>query len=778
MSLPGRSLQQHGRYAMVRKKKTNVLDHSLLAGVVAILIFCGTFLLLHFLSRSYHRNASQSDFNSEKRPQSEFQESGPCRRICYTNECIKTAADILQMLDPTADPCQDFYRYACGGYNGVPTEHRTRDIYAWVVEDKAVKLFRELIKKIPKSIPEDTPGSSLTKIRKFYDSCIDTATSERNAVRTAIRYLEHFGIKDWPELPSTFIFSDPDLDEVLVRMALYKQRPFFEVRPQVFRLENETGTGIPFELHPDFEMKISMAYRYVSIFHEEHVVEEEKMTQIKEILEYFIPNSTARSEILTNVLTFDFALYNLIKRTNEREERCSGNSTSECPDDVMHDCSQKGHKERDRWCKLAEEILDRSGFLKKNSPMPLLLEDKEHFQELSLFIDSANQRTIAHALAIQFFLENAFFLNSGLRRKTASLDEFKDEIPGKYMHEMPEMGRSEFCTVWVSYRLPILAETAFFVSKYNNSELRKEVNEIYSDIKEISLTTVRESSWTDSKAKDAVEKVFSKVYFMPESRLPYVTDLLKVDDLYKEVDITEENFLANDLESRKLGAVLFFRNMDNLTKIAQYNTIPFKFYPQYHDPAWAINFELGNLLFPTVTSNRPRYVNLGHFGVIVGHEISHAVEIEIFEESYENKSEVFANALEEKKECFANHYSQYEIYTSGQKIQGNVTFRENLPDYLGILAAFKSLKKYQENHGFEEMLPGLHFNNDQMFFITAAQNWCEAHTAEGLQYYLKDFHSTPHARVLGAFRNLDVFSQAFKCPSGSSMNPSDKCWFE
>ena len=37
-------------------------------------------------------------------------------KVCLSPECVKVSAEIINSADFTADPCEDFYQYACGGW--------------------------------------------------------------------------------------------------------------------------------------------------------------------------------------------------------------------------------------------------------------------------------------------------------------------------------------------------------------------------------------------------------------------------------------------------------------------------------------------------------------------------------------------------------------------------------------------------------------------------------------------------------------------------------------
>lgn len=79
-------------------------------------------------------------------------------------------------------------------------------------------------------------------------------------------------------------------------------------------------------------------------------------------------------------------------------------------------------------------------------------------------------------------------------------------------------------------------------------------------------------------------------------------------------------------------------------------------------------------------------------------------------------------------------------------------------------------------HGEEPLLPGIDMTHDQLFFLNYAQIWCGSMRPEdALTKVRSSVHSPGPTRVWGPLSNSDDFAKAYECPSGSRMNPVDKC---
>ena len=58
--------------------------------------------------------------------------------FCVSKECITAAADLLENMDDSVDPCEDFYNFACGGFieNKVIPDDKSKFSSFTVLSDK------------------------------------------------------------------------------------------------------------------------------------------------------------------------------------------------------------------------------------------------------------------------------------------------------------------------------------------------------------------------------------------------------------------------------------------------------------------------------------------------------------------------------------------------------------------------------------------------------------------------------------------------------------------
>jgi predicted metalloendopeptidase len=130
--------------------------------------------------------------------------------------------------------------------------------------------------------------------------------------------------------------------------------------------------------------------------------------------------------------------------------------------------------------------------------------------------------------------------------------------------------------------------------------------------------------------------------------------------------------------------------------------------------------------------------------------------------------------FQDKAECIVKQYGSYEALP-GLFLRGRFVEQENIADNGGTHLSYIAFKKQIGNELYSPS-PVVGLTNEQLFFVSYAQQWCFKMTDDYTRFWvLTNQHSVPHLRVRGVISNMEPFGPAFQCPVGSTYNPKHKC---
>ncbi|KAG1667206.1 Neprilysin-1 [Nymphon striatum] len=208
----------------------------------------------------------------------------------------------------------------------------------------------------------------------------------------------------------------------------------------------------------------------------------------------------------------------------------------------------------------------------------------------------------------------------------------------------------------------------------------------------------------------------------------------------------------------------------------------------YHRERNEVIFPAGMMQPPFYNPWSPKSLNYGGIGVIIGHEITHLLDVEVLEETDSEKvftKKSLLNFLKRSK-CVYDHYETITIDLPEQQKQWSRPLsmtqsirikarQENIADMSGVKLAFEALKKWEKENHAEMLLPGLSLNHNQLFFLNYAQVWCEVKKKKLNGLKKANTHSPKHMRVIGPLSNSEDFAKVYSCSERSNMNPKNKC---
>jgi endothelin-converting enzyme/putative endopeptidase len=167
-------------------------------------------------------------------------------------------------------------------------------------------------------------------------------------------------------------------------------------------------------------------------------------------------------------------------------------------------------------------------------------------------------------------------------------------------------------------------------------------------------------------------------------------------------------------------------------------------------------------------------INFGGVGGVIGHEITHHFDAEGRQYDVDGNLAPWWSPDDDARyraraACFVDEYSGFHS-DDGTPVDGRLTLSENLADNGGLRLAWDALQPAQDGPRRDGFTPA------QRFFLAWAQIRCEAMTPEAARAQLRgDPHAPGRWRVNGVVRNMPELQAAFACPAGAPMAPSTRC---
>ena len=239
--------------------------------------------------------------------------------------------------------------------------------------------------------------------------------------------------------------------------------------------------------------------------------------------------------------------------------------------------------------------------------------------------------------------------------------------------------------------------------------------------------------------------------------------------------IDRASFMGNEIRIRQRNTARSRAQLGQKVDRAQWFLSPLSVNAIYEPSANDVTLPAALLATPFFQASRANAANFGALGAVVGHEVSHGFDDQ--GRHYDGNGTLrdwwtpgVEASFDERTQCLVNQFDAFEPLP-GEHVNGDLTLGENIADLGGLTIAHAAL--------FDESEPatgGDGFDAEQVFFLSYAQVWCEnVRPDTQSQWLLTDPHAPGKLRVNGPLSNLPEFREAFSCSESDPMVRAEAC---
>jgi putative endopeptidase len=202
-------------------------------------------------------------------------------------------------------------------------------------------------------------------------------------------------------------------------------------------------------------------------------------------------------------------------------------------------------------------------------------------------------------------------------------------------------------------------------------------------------------------------------------------------------------------------------------------TVNASYNPTHND----ITFPAGILQPPFFDPQADDAVNYGGMGAVIGHEMTHGFDDQGRRFDAQGNLRDWwtpedAARFKERAQRIIDQFDAYTVVDSSTHVNGRLTTGENIADLGGLKVAYAAFERSLRGKPHPPMIDGL--TAEQRFFLAWAQIWRSKSTDQSLRNLVRvDPHAPALWRVMGPLSNLPEFAAAFHCKAGDAMVRAD-----
>jgi putative endopeptidase len=630
-------------------------------------------------------------------------------------------------LDRTANACDDFYRFADGGWmksHPIPPAYPTWGNFSVLLVSNQEKMHTILEESAKSNAPA---GSDEQKVGAYYASCMNEKAIERAGITPLTPdFSQIAALRSVSNLPNTLAHLH---SYRIAAVFAFSSTQDYKQTEQTVASISQAGLGLP---DRDYYTKDDAKSKEIRIRYVQHVA---RMLQL-----YGDDPANAQSEA-RNIMDFESKLANASMTNVERRD----------PVATYHKLT-----------------LDELQALSPSFSWP------EYFGAIGL----PNVKTVIVAQP-QFITEFEQLL------KSAPIDTWKSYLRWNLLNAQATTLPLDFEKADFEFYQQYLSGTKEMLPRWKrctaatDGALGEAVGQVWTKRYFPESAKAQALDMVHNIMRALREDITTLSWMSPETRQQALTKLdafgLKIGYPdrwrdYSAVTLSNQPYIANNIAANQFEFHRDLNKVDKPTDRNEWLMSPPTVNAYNNPPMNEIVFPAGILQPPFFDPNADAAYNYGGMGAVIGHEIIHGFDDQGRQFDLHGNLADWWTAEDkarfiERAKCVSDQFSSYDI--NGQHMTGDLVLGESIADLGGLQIAYAAYQKSQEGKP-RQTIDG--FTPEQRFFLGWAQVWAENQTPENARLQITtDPHPLSRFRVDGPLSNMPEFATAFGCKTNDAM---------